>query len=199
MVNNQSHKYGSNSTLYNLTMKGFPLSSFISIWTFSVCFDLKKCPSAHSIYLSVSTNNIGIKSEIYGVMWKISPESKIQLFSCELSPKYLLGLSIFEDIHAIDAYIFCDSFCLIFLSDFFYIFFDAHAQVFVFSVFQITLFYEFSSLGKSAIQWYSDPHLKHAFVFRLLRLVHLFLRLREFKDELYLLLPFTFICCLKQF
>ena len=33
MENNRSHMYGTNSTLYNVAMKGFPLSSHIFIWT----------------------------------------------------------------------------------------------------------------------------------------------------------------------
>ena len=47
-------------------------------------------------------------------MWKVIHESKIQLVSCEISPKYLLGLSMLEEIRAIDAYIFCDSFHSVF-------------------------------------------------------------------------------------
>ena len=41
-------------------MKGFIVSSRISIQTSPVCFAMKKCPSATSIYLSVSTNETGI-------------------------------------------------------------------------------------------------------------------------------------------
>ena len=62
--------------------------------------------SATSIYLSVSSNEPGMKSETYGVMWHVAPESKIQLVNCELSQKLLLGHSSLPDIHAIDAYIF---------------------------------------------------------------------------------------------
>ena len=46
-----------------------------------------------SMYLSISTSEPGTKSEISGVMWQVAPESKIQLVSCNLSPKSLLGLS----------------------------------------------------------------------------------------------------------
>ena len=86
MENNQSHKFGSNSLLYNAAMKDLPLYSSTSIWNYPVCFDVMKCLSATSIYLSVSTNEPAIKSEISGVMWQVAPESKIQLVSCGLSP-----------------------------------------------------------------------------------------------------------------
>ena len=41
-------------------------------------------------------------------MWQVAPESKIQLVSCKLSPKQLLGISALEDMRVRDAYIFCD-------------------------------------------------------------------------------------------
>ena len=109
MENNQSHKSGSNSTLYNVSMEGFPMLSHIYIWACLVCFAVNKCLSATSIYLSGYTNEPGIKSEISGVMWQVAPESKIQLFSFKLYPKSLLGISELEYIQIIDAYIFCDS------------------------------------------------------------------------------------------
>ena len=68
MENNQSQKYGANSTLYNVAMKGFPLFSRIFIITSPIFFAVMKCPSAILIYLYVSTNETGIKSKIYVVM-----------------------------------------------------------------------------------------------------------------------------------
>ena len=50
-------------------------------------------------------------------MWHVAPESKIQMVSCELYPKSLPGLSTFEDIHAIDVYIFWVSFCYVLFSN----------------------------------------------------------------------------------
>ena len=44
-----------------------------------------------------------------GVMWQVAPEYKIQLGSCELSPKYFPGISALEYKRTIDAFIFCDS------------------------------------------------------------------------------------------
>ena len=58
----------------------------------------KKCAS-------VSSNDTGMKSETYGVMWHVAPESKIQLVNCELSPYFSLERSSLLDICAIDAYI----------------------------------------------------------------------------------------------
>ena len=109
MEKNRLHKSGANSTLFNVEINGFPLSSHIFIWTSHIVFAVMKRKSKNSMYLSVSANDPGIKSEISGVIWKVSPESKIQLISCELSPKSLLGISSLEDICAIDLYIFCDS------------------------------------------------------------------------------------------
>ena len=86
MVNNWLHKTGANSALYNLEIKGFPLLSHIFIWNYPVCFAVTKYPSTTSIYLSVSTNEPGIKPEISGVVWKITPESKTQPVSCDLPP-----------------------------------------------------------------------------------------------------------------
>ena len=57
------------------------------------------------MYLSVSSNEPVIKSETYGVMWHVAPESKIQLVNSELSPKFPLGHSSLSDIYVIDAYI----------------------------------------------------------------------------------------------
>ena len=109
MENNQSHKSGANSTLYNVAMKGFPLYSHIFIWTSTVCFAVTKFPSTNLIYLSVYTNEPGIKCEISGVMWKVALQSKIRLVSCKICTKSLLGLCTLEDIHSIEAYIFCES------------------------------------------------------------------------------------------
>ena len=83
MENNQLHKSGANRTLYNVAMKGFTLSSHITILTSPVCFTVTKFLSATSIYLSVSTNWPGIKYEISGIMWQVAPDSKIKLVSCE--------------------------------------------------------------------------------------------------------------------
>ena len=47
-----------------------------------------------------------MKSETYGVLWHVDPESKTQLVNCELSPKFPLGHSSLPDIRAIYAYIF---------------------------------------------------------------------------------------------
>ena len=157
-----------------------------------------KCPFETSIYLSISTSDPGTKYETSGVMWQVALESKIQLVSYELSPKYILGVSTLEDIRAIDAYIFWDLFCSKFLSYALYIYFYLYVQVFGLYVFQKTLFSIFPGPGKSVIQWSSDPHLKHLFGFILLCSVHLLLGLRELKYELNFLFPFPFLCCLKK-
>ena len=93
MENNRSHKSGTNIMLYNTAMKGFPFLSQISIWSYPLCFDVKKFPSGNLVYLSVSTNEPSIKSKISGVMWQVAHESKIQLLSCDLSLYFILGFS----------------------------------------------------------------------------------------------------------
>ena len=57
------------------------------------------------MYLFVSSNDPGMKSETYGVMWHVATESKIQLVNCELSPYFSLERSSLLDIRAIYAYI----------------------------------------------------------------------------------------------
>ena len=156
----------------------------------------RKFSSKNSIYLYVSTNEPGIKSEISGVMWKVSPEYKIQLVSCELSPKYIPVTSSLEDIHAIYVYILCDSLWSVLLSDVLSIFIDLYAQFLGFSVFQWNLFSKISGFRQFAIKWSSYPHLNHIFGFRPLRSVRLLLGWRELKDDL--LLPLPFFCCWKK-
>ena len=78
------HKSGDNIMLYDVAIKGFPFLSHIFIWTSSVCFALSLYSSETLIYLSVSTNEPGIKSEISGVIWQVLSESKIQLVSCDI-------------------------------------------------------------------------------------------------------------------
>ena len=73
--NNLSHNSGAKSTLYNVAIKVFPLLSHICIRTEPFCFSLTWCPSATSIYLSVSSNDPGMKSETSGFMWHVSPDS----------------------------------------------------------------------------------------------------------------------------
>ena len=77
--NNLSHKSGARSTLYKVAMKVFTLLSHICIRTDTFCFAVKWCPSATSIYLSVSSNDPGMISLTSGVIWHVAPESKIQL------------------------------------------------------------------------------------------------------------------------
>ena len=119
--------------LYNAATKSFLLSLHIFIWTYPLCFDVTKFPYETSIYLSLAISEPDTKSEISGVMWQVVPESKIQLVSCELSPKYLLGLSTLEGIHAIGVYILCDLCHSVLFSDYLYFFFDLNAQVLSFT------------------------------------------------------------------
>ena len=103
--NNLLHKSGAKSTLRNVSIKVFLFLSHIFIHT-CPSFAVTSCPSATSKWLSVSSNEPGIKSEISGVMYHVAPESKIQLRNCELSPTFPLGHESLPDIRAIDAYIF---------------------------------------------------------------------------------------------
>ena len=132
-------------------------------------------------------------------MWQLVPESKMQLVSCKLPPKYLLGVSTLEGIHSIDAYIFMRLILFCTFVWFLIYFCWFYAQVFGFYMFQWTLFFEFSGFWQSVIQWSSNLHLKHVFGYWLLRSVRLFLGLRYLKVELNLLLPFTFLCWFKNF
>ena len=146
-------KSGAKSTLCNVAMNVFSLSSHICIRTCSFCFLVTWCSFATSMYLSVSSNYPGMKSETSGVMWHVDPESKIQLVNCELSPYFSLERSPLLDIRAIDAYIFWS---LLFLP-------LSHAQL-PFSLNRTCIrrfSLSFGGLENFAIMWFSDPHLKH--------------------------------------
>ena len=134
-------------------MKGFPLSSHIFIHTWTFCFAVTWCPFATSMYLSVYSNDPGMKSETSGVMWHVAPESKIQLVNCELSPYFSLLHSSLLDIRSIDMYILWS---LLFSP-------LLHAGL------KISLKYTclrcfslyFGGLGHFSIMWSSDPHPKN--------------------------------------
>ena len=148
-----SHKSGAKSTLCNVAINVFPLLSHICICTWTFCFAVTWCPSATSMYLSVSSNDPGMKSETYGVIWHVAIESKIQLVNCELSPYFSLLRSSLLDIRAIDAYILWSS-LLSPLSHSQWPFSLKHTCLRRFSL-------SFGGLGHFAIMWYSDPHLNH--------------------------------------
>ena len=69
--NNLSHKSGDKSTLYNVAMNVFLLLLHIFICAWPFCFAETWCLSATSMCLSVSSNEPGIKSETFGVMWHV--------------------------------------------------------------------------------------------------------------------------------
>ena len=111
------------------------------------------CSSATPMYLSLSYNELGMKSETAGVVWHVALESKIQLVNCELSPKIPLGNSSLPDIRAIDAYIWWSL-----------LFSPLSHERLPFSL-KRTWFrrflLSFSDFGHFTIRWFSDPHLKH--------------------------------------
>ena len=133
------------------------------------------------MYLYVYTNDPHIKSENYDVMWQVTPEYKIQLVSCDLSPKYILRIYVLKYIHSIDAYILCGLLWYLLLSNVLSVFFDLYAQVLGFSVFQLIFLSEVSGFGKFARKLFSNPHLKHVFGFQPLCSLQLLLELHELK------------------
>ena len=151
--NNLPHKSGAKSTLFNVAMKGFPLSSHIFIRALTFCFPVTWCPSATSMYLSVCSHGPGMKSETSGVIWHVAPESKIQLVNCELSPYFSLERLSLLDMHAVDAYIFWSSLFLPLLHTRLP-FLLKHTCFCRFSL-------SFAGLGHFEIMWSSDQHLKN--------------------------------------
>ena len=152
--------------------------SLIFIWNYLVCFAVNKSPYATSKYWSVSTNELSIRSEIYGVIGQVTPDSKIKFVSCKLSPKSLLGISALEDICAIDMSIFCDSLWYVLFYDVWSIFVYFYSRALGFTC-SIELFLSsVSGLGEIVMKWFSNPNLKHIFCFWLLHSVHLILELR---------------------
>ena len=92
---------------YYKALYNFRRNVYIIIKHFSTnfIFDVTECRSKNPIYFSVSESELGTKSYIFCVR-KNAPKYKIQLVSCELSPKYLLGISALEDVISIGTYIF---------------------------------------------------------------------------------------------
>ena len=80
------------------------VTHFYSYLTLLFCYEVISV--RNFIFLSVSSNENGIKSETSGIMWKVAPESRIQLVNCELSAKFPLVHLSLPDMRAIDAYIF---------------------------------------------------------------------------------------------
>ena len=105
------------------------------------------------MYLSVSYNEPVLKSETYGFMWHVAPESKIQLVNCELSPKFSLGRSSLLYMRAIDAYIFW--------SLLFYLLSHARLPFSFERTFFRSFLLSFGGFGHFTIRGCSDPHLKH--------------------------------------
>ena len=159
------HRYGSKSKLCNVAMKLYLLSLHIFILTCHFCFAVTWYPSVTSIYLSVSSNETGIKSETYGVIWQVSSEYKIQLVNCELSPRYLTYFLSLPDICAIDAYIFW----LLSLSPFSYYFWDAQLPLSLKRTCFRSFLLSLGVFGNLAIRLSTDPHLKQ---FQGVRSVH---------------------------
>ena len=129
-------------------MKGFPLSShiFICTWRFVLLW-----------------RDVRPQKNPSGVKWHVAPESKIQLVDCELSPNFSLGHLSLPDIRAIYPYIFWSLLFLLL----------SHARL-PFSL-KCTFFccftLSFGGFGHSAIRWSSDPHLKHFWGVRYVRLL----------------------------
>ena len=115
--------------LYNVVMMGFPLSLHIFIWTPPICFSVKKIHlKLQWIYLFTTVSlvkNLNLQFHVMSWSWVYNP-----MISCDLSPKYIPGLSTLEDIRSIDAFIFCALFHYALFSDSLSIFVDLYAQVF---------------------------------------------------------------------
>ena len=114
-----------------------------------------------------------------------------------LYTKYLVRMSILEYIWPIDPKY------LLWLVLFSWtvfrqlIYFHLYVRtIFRILVFKWACFSKASGFRQFAMKWSSDPHLKHVFCFRLLRLLHLLLELRELKGDFLLIL--SFLCCLKS-
>ena len=96
-------------------------------------------------------------------MWHVSPESKIQLVNCKLSPKFPLGNLSLPEICVIYADIFWSLLFLLL----------SHESL-PFSLKRTCfrrLSLSFGGFEYFAIRWYSDPHLKHFLGVRSVRLL----------------------------
>ena len=129
-------------------------------------------------------------------MWQVAPESKIQLISCELYPKYLIGLSALKYICAIDTYIFCDSLLSVLFNNVSSICVYIYAQVLRFPIIEWTFLSKVYDFGQFVMKWSSNLNLNLVFDFQPSRSFNLLLELRKLKDDF--LLTFHSIRCLKH-
>ena len=137
------------------------VAHIIRTWTF--CFAVTCCPSATSMCLSVSSNETGIKYEIYGIMSHVF--SRIQNPIDQLWTVTKISTRIFViTIHAwhiciylLVAFIFAVVACTIAFS----------IKTYLFSPFLVIFWW----LWTFAIRWSSDPHLKHFRDFRSVRML----------------------------
>ena len=127
------------------------------IWTFPFWFAMTWCPSATSIYLSVSSNVTKIKYETCSIILHVATSSKIQLVYWKISPNSLSERLSLTYIRAIDAYVFwslslspfSDSFCNARL--------PRLSKQTCFFCFYISL----GGFGSLSIRWCTYLHLKH--------------------------------------
>ena len=134
--------------------------------------------------------------QISGFMWQVAPDSKIQLVSCEMSPKYLLYISAKEWIRAIYVYIICYLIWSVLCFSVLSIFVDIYAPVLGFYVFQWNFLFKIPCCEIFLTKLSSYPHLKRAFGLLALRSIRLLLELRKLKDILFL--PFSFFMLTKK-
>ena len=134
--------------------------------------------------------------QISGFMWQVAPDSKIQLVSCEMSPKDLLYISAKEWIRAVYVYIICYLIWSVLCFSVLSIFVDIYAPVLGFYVFQWDFLFKIPCCEIFLTKLSSYPHLKRAFGLLALRSIRLLLELRKLKDILFL--PFSFLCWPKK-
>ena len=101
----------------------------------------------------IMENNRSQESGTYSTLYNI------QLVSCDISTKYLSVFSALEYIHAIDAYIFCDSLWSVMFSGVLYIFIDIYVWSFIHFYNPVNFIIQSVRFVKYAMKWFSNPHL----------------------------------------
>ena len=95
------HKYGFNSTLYNIEMKGFSLFSCIFIWTCPVCFCCDKIPICDfNLFICfhqwVQYKILNIRCRVTSCTWVWNPIGSLRDVSKFSSGSFRIEIHIFH-------------------------------------------------------------------------------------------------------
>ena len=146
-------------------MKGFPLSSSISIWSCPFFFAVTKYPSATLIYLSVSTNDLGIKYKISVSCDKSHLSLKFNWSVARCLHSFFHGFLHWNKYVPYSHISYGTSFCLYVFWCLIYFLLSVRTSFRIFLV-SVNVFILSVRFWTISMKWSSDPHLKRVFGFQ---------------------------------